>query len=164
MGNISDLWDEFLTDASKREVKPKASQNSLQESNARRARICASENDLSKACSALTSLGMAEASHSNLDILKSKHPEGGPVQVPDLSAPPLQISSQDVFKQILSFPRSSGPGPSGERPSHLIEAVKAPASGSAEKALESTGWQIAFWQVGPLRRCLSGWLGPIFLA
>ena len=104
------------------------------------------------------SLGMADASHANLDILKSKHPQGKPVQVPPMAFPFLQVSSQDVSKAISSFPRSSGPGPSGERPSHLCEAVKGPSSGSSTKALESTTWVVNCLLAGRAPKELSPWL------
>ena len=60
-GEFQILWDDLQKDLSKRTVVPKSqADDKLMENNARRARTLAAEGDLSRACSALSSLGMAK--------------------------------------------------------------------------------------------------------
>ena len=157
-GDLDTLCQEFLADLGKRKVKQKSvSGEKLKENNARRARILASEGDLSRACSALTSLGMAEDSAAVLSKLQEKHPAG--TQPPASTfGPAVQFSKEKVLKAALSISRASGAGPSGERASHLHAAFQGPSSASADRALCTTTQVVNTLLLGRAPAEISKWV------
>ena len=95
----------------------------LQENNARRARTLVQEGQLSRAASALVSLGMDLDSEETLLEMHAKHPEAPP---PALSGdppetPPIMVNSEEAGEAVKSFRPGSAPGPSGLRGEDLKE-------------------------------------------
>ena len=93
-GDIDTLWDSFLSDTAKRHTKTprRLSDEDQLEQNARRARTLASEGDLSRAVTTLTSRGMADNSAAVFQQLSDKHPAGTPPPPVVNHTPPLQVS------------------------------------------------------------------------
>ena len=157
-GDIDSLWTEFEADTSKRPTRPpRRSAEEQQQANARRALTLASEGDLSRATSALTSLGMADPGKS-FQALLAKHPPGSPTSTPVNHTPALQISQTQVSAAIQSFSKSAGPGPSGERPAHLQYAIQGPNSAAAQRALKSTTAVVNQLLAGKAPKTVMEWL------
>ncbi len=81
---------------------------------------------------------MAGAAPSVLRDLRDKHPNDSPPSIPENHTPALQVSPTQVSTALSSFSPAAGPGPSGERPSHLQAAIQCANSAGAEHALHST--------------------------
>ena len=141
-GDIQELWSDVL-DAedklSRQRKKPnKAPQETLQRTNARRARSAVEEGQYWKAIQALCSEGLAPPSSAVLEEMLAKHPQVSPPQIPLDPVPlPADISEGDVLRALKSFPGGSAPGPSGCRANHLKEAVLCPSPDRSAFALRA---------------------------
>ena len=141
-GDIQELWSDVLVvedKLSKQWKKPnKAPPETLQRTNARRARSGVEEGHYRKAIQALCSEGLAPPSSAVLEEMLAKHPQVSPPQIPLDPAPlPADISEGDVLRALKSFPDGSAPGPSGCRANHLKEAVLCPSPDCAAFALRN---------------------------
>ena len=69
----------------------------------------------------------------------AKHPQSEPASPPPEfnSTPPIRITMRQVKKAIQTFKAGSAPGPSGLRPEHLKEALKASNIQRSNKVLNS---------------------------
>ena len=87
----------------------------------------AREGLFSKACQALTSLGLAPDTPDTWALLQAKHPEGPiPVPPPSSEEPAALPSDFDILSILRSFPKGTTAGPSGMRIQHLIDAFSVP--------------------------------------
>jgi hypothetical protein len=106
----------------------------------RRAQKCLAEGSPGKALQQLTSPGLHDTRDPVVwEKLKQLHPRGPPLSLELLPADiKLDLGDQDVHSfweplvkdAIASFPRSSAPGPSGLRASHLQDALRRPGRGA----------------------------------
>src|SRR6218665_258798 len=68
----------------------------------------------------------ANVDRETLEELRSKHPDP-PSDRPSFTSPPrsapLQVSEEQVRRQLRSFPAGSSSGPDGIRPQHLLDLV-----------------------------------------
>ena len=106
----------------------------------RRAQQCLAEGSPGKALQQLTSPGLHDPRDPGVwEKLRQLHPPGAPVTLDALPADiTLDLGDQDpqafweplVKDAISSFPRSSAPGPSGLRTSHLQDALRRPGRGA----------------------------------
>lgn len=142
-GEFFDLWDEVLAVkdkmTGKQKKKPrKFHPETLRKSNARRARKAVEDGQYRKAIQALTSGGLASVTPEVLVEMMAKHPHSSPPPIsPDPTTAPPNISEQDVFKALKSFPTGSAPGPSGLRANHLKEAVLCPSPDCSARAIRA---------------------------
>jgi hypothetical protein len=105
----------------------------------RRAQQCLAEGSPGKALQQLTSPGLHDPKDPAVwEKLQQLHPRGPPLELESLPANlELDIGDKDeqafweplVKDAITSFPRSSAPGPSGLRASHLQDALRRPGRG-----------------------------------
>ena len=94
---------------------------------------CARDDLYSKACSILTSSGLAPNCDETFVRLKSKHPFSDPPVIPhcpssaDLDPQsPLQLPpGYNMYKHLKSFKTATACRPSGMRVKHLLDAMKA---------------------------------------
>ena len=141
-GDIQELWSDVLVaedKLSRQWKKPnKAPQETLQRTNARRARSAVEEGQYRKVIQALCSEGLAPPSTAFLEEMLAKHPQVSPPQIP-LDPVPLSadISEGDVLRALKSFSGGSAPGPSGCRANHLKEAVLCPSPDHSAFALRA---------------------------
>ena len=106
----------------------------------RRAQQCLAEGSPGKALQQLTSPGLHDPKDPAVwEKLQQLHPRGPPLQLEVLPANvELDIGDKDaqafweplVKDAIASFPKSSAPGPSGLRASHLQDAPRRPGRGA----------------------------------
>ena len=149
-GDFQALWEEAqeMTGSDtkgRKRGRRKRQTRSQEEINADRAKKLARVGQLSRACQALSSTGMAEQSAETTATLRSKHP--GPSQEEDeerarreseretLETPPMQFDRAQVKKGIKSFKRGSAPGLDGCRAEHLQAMVGNMSSGWEATAL-----------------------------
>ena len=87
----------------------------------------AREGALSKACQALTNVGLAPDTPDTWNLLKLKHPEG-PVPTPPtaLDDPAVLPVDFNLLQALRSFPKCTAAGPSGMWIQHLIDVSSAP--------------------------------------
>ena len=139
-GEISELWNDVLSEKNSRarllaRKKNKSTRSNLRKSNAIRARHAVEDGQYRKAIQALSSDGLAP------DVIKemeSKHPQSLPPSIPP-SQPqsPIELVDTQVIKALRSFPNGSAPGPSNLRATHLKEAVSCPSPGKAAHATQA---------------------------
>ena len=106
----------------------------------RRAQKCLAEGSPGKALQQLTSPGLHGPRDPTVwEKLKQLHPRGPPLLLDalpadisvDLGDQEAQAFGEPLVKDaISSFPRSSAPGPSGLRASHLQDALRRPGRGA----------------------------------
>ena len=132
-GERLSLWEDS---APKKSSRP--SKENTREERRRRALALVEESRLGPAAAALTAEGAAPGTTETRRALRAKHPAGR-APAPDAAPPRLTESSpqspEEVLKALGGFPKGSGGGPSGLRPQHLLEGVKAPHQRPALEAL-----------------------------
>ena len=105
----------------------------------RRAQICLAEGSPGKALQQLTSPGLHDPREPAVwEKLKQLHPRGPPLLLDSLPADiSLDLGDQDtqsfwepLVKDSITSSRSSAPGPSGLRASHLQGALRRPGRGA----------------------------------
>ena len=143
-GEASSLWKEATQESKvqRRGRRRKAqAPPTLEESNARRAKMLAQEGQLSRAAQALVSIGMESDSAAALAEMEDKHPHAEPPPEADPpETPPISVSSDEVADAVRGFRPGSAPGPSGLRGEHLKE-VGGRGEGRGAAALGSLpGW------------------------
>ena len=107
-GELNTLWREYLTQGAKPGPK-KAS--APEDTRGRRARRLASEALFSKACSALSSLGLHDKSDDVIKKLEALHPKGRLVPSSAVDEETfLEFEIRDVEQALNSFPKRSGAG------------------------------------------------------
>ena len=136
-GDYEALWSE-ATCASKAPKRTLEEQADSLEKRCERAKALTQEGNLSKACSALLSYGIADVIPSVLCDLRSKHPSRPTaVKLPVTSLPPsIQMTRDEVVVGIRSFPAASGAGTSKLSPDHLREALKCATPLKSERLLD----------------------------
>ena len=132
-GKIHALWQLAVTAGqSRHRCRPPTtySVEEAEENKIAAALVCARDGLYSKACSILTSSGLAPNCDETFVRLKSKHPFSDPPVIPHCpsSAPqsPLQLPpGYNMYKLLKSFKTATACGPSGMRVQHLLDAMKA---------------------------------------
>ena len=109
-----------------------------------------------RAAKALTSNGLDQVSNKAKLAMADKHPQASSITIPEegMDAPPVRVTTSTVRSSIKSFKPGSAPGPSGLRGEHLREAILAPASHLASKALESITRLVNFLLEGKLPKSM----------
>ena len=94
------------------------------------------EKALSKACKILLGAGLPEVADAEAK-LRELHPTGPPDLNIDADQPPhcFDFTTSDVTSSLRTFDMSSGPGPSGLRPSHLWEMTQTKHKAAVLEAL-----------------------------
>ena len=148
-GDYEALWSE-ATCASKAPKRTLEEQADSLEKRCERAKALTQEGNLSKACSALLSCGIADVNPSVLCDLRSKHPSRPTaVKLPVTSLPPsIQMTRDEVAVGIRSFPAASGAGPSKLFPDHLREALKCATPLKSERLLDEITSLVNIWASG----------------
>ncbi len=140
-GDHETLWHEATESAKSLAKRAESSPNNAnftKDHNVRRAKSLAQNGLYSKSTQALTSTGLAKPSETILQEMLSKHPQGPPASAPHDPVPSsATIIEPTVLKAVKSFPKGSAPGPSGLRPSHLLEAVCCPSPDRANQLLQT---------------------------
>jgi len=125
------LWDDAPESAhtSRSENNPEA--------NRRRAEALTREGYDRKACAALVSDGLLEASPETLLELKKLHPQSAPTPASSAGLLPAAptFCTNLVAKTVNTFPEDSAPGPSGARAQHLKDALTPADKGPVLEAL-----------------------------
>ena len=146
-GDWQALWDALQSESGHPQVpetraakRARTDSRSANSAAVRRAQQCLAEGSPGKAVQQLTSPGIHDPKEPAIwESLCQLHPRGSPVLLEELPAEvALDLGDEDlagfweplVRDAIASFPRSSGPGPSGLRVTHLQDAVRRPGGGA----------------------------------
>ena len=131
-GEAGALWQEAagevrVQERRGRKKRPREQEPTQEERNAWRAATLIQEGQLSRAARALVSRGMDQSSAEALQEMVDKHPLGGALpqgvqEDQEQRAPPITLTSREVYEAISSFKPGTAPGPSGLRGEHLKEA------------------------------------------
>ena len=80
---------------------------------------------MTRASKAIDSLPLAEVDADVVQVLRDLHPERDPPNIPEPTAPPLQIN-KDLLRSVLqNAPKGSAPGPDGWTYEHVRDAIQA---------------------------------------
>ncbi|CAE7275446.1 unnamed protein product [Symbiodinium sp. KB8] len=129
-GEPEELWEDV---PARRQRQPAVTEDAAVANRHTRCRALAAEGELSRACAALTSPPLLEASQDTVAKLRDKHPQAAPAR-PSLvqMGPPPQhsvpdVSVEQVAAAVRSFRKGSAAGPTGLRGDHLREALQSNA-------------------------------------
>jgi hypothetical protein len=172
-GNWRELWEE--ADQAEKNFKRKREGRKEPKQAAgqvrRRVLELVSEGQYSRACKALVSEGVSELSEEVKEELKKKHPQGeGWKRAADIKPTEgkeverVTFSERQVEKALRSFKKGSGPGGSGGRAQHLLDALDGAVGDQRKEMLGRIGKVCEILANGEAPLVIAPWLAgaPLF--